>query len=103
MDTTNGVYTRYSSGLLSAQCKVALANGQNLQANAGIDAEQVRDLVQNRAVHDLLPNPKKAHMPINCHIPMLDTQGNQYLYLPGQQIRPSQLYWNAFTGAAAFY
>jgi hypothetical protein len=97
MDTTNGVYTNYSNGLLSGQFKMALDGGQNLQANMGIDAEQVRNFVQNRLIHDVIHKSK------NCHMPMIDTAGDQYLYRPGQKIKPSRLYWNIFTGAASFY
>jgi hypothetical protein len=97
MDTTNGVYTNYSHGLLSGQFKLAIDQGQNLQVNAGIDAEQVRNFLQNRMVHDVIPNAQ------NCHIPMLDTAGNQYLYRPGQKVKPIQPYWNYFTGNAIFY
>jgi hypothetical protein len=103
MDTTNGVYTRYSHGMLGGQFKMALNAGQNLQANAGIDAEQIRNFVQNRLIHDLVFIPRKWHQPKSCDLPMLDTAGNQYLHKPGQKIKPAKLYWNVFTGAAAFY
>lgn len=97
LDTTNGVYTNYSAGLLSAQFKVALNNGQTLQANAGIDAEQVRNFVQNRLIHDVINKSK------NCEIPMLDAVGNQYLYRAGQEVKRVKPYWNVFTGAGYFY
>jgi hypothetical protein len=103
MDTTNGVYTNCSHGLLSGQFKMALNGGQNLQANLGIDAEQVRNFVQNRFFHDMIFLPKKWRASNNCHIPMLDTAGHQYLYRPGQKVKRPQLYWNLFTGAATFY
>ena len=103
MDTTNGVYTQYSHGLLSGQFKMALDRGQTLQANMGIDAEQVRNFVQNRLIHDMVFIPRKWYKPINCHIPMLDVNGNQYLYRPSQKIKPAQPYWNVFTGAGSFY
>ncbi|MCF8449985.1 MAG: hypothetical protein K9G49_08975 [Taibaiella sp.] len=103
MDTTNGVHTRYSHGMLSAQFRVALNGGQNLQANVGIDAEQVRNTVQNRLIHDLVFIPRKWHRPKSCDLPMLDTAGNQYLHKAGQKLKPARLYWNVFTGAATFY
>lgn len=101
MDTTGGVYTRYSHGLLSAQCKAALNYGQSLQANVGVDAEQVRNFVQNRMIHDMVFIPRKWRR--NCHIPALDTAGNQYLYKPRQKIKRPKPYWNLLTGAATFY
>jgi hypothetical protein len=101
MDTTGGVYTNYSHGLLSGQFKAALNYGQTVQANAGIDAEQVRNFMQNRLIHDVIP--KRKHYLKNCHIPMVDTAGNQYLYKQGQIIKPAKPYWNVFTGAGSFY
>lgn len=103
VDTTNGVYTNYSHGLLSGQFKMALGSGQNVQANAGIDAEQVRNFVQNRLVHDVFLGPKRWPKSKNCYMPMLDKEGNQYLYRPGQEIKVPKPYWNVFTGAAEFY
>jgi hypothetical protein len=103
MDTTDGVYTNYSHGLLSGQFKMALDAGQNLQGNMGIDAEQVRNFVQNRLIHDMVFIPKKWIKRKNCHLPMLDTNGNQYLYKPDQKIKRPAPYWNVFTGPASFY
>lgn len=103
IDTTGGIYTNISHGLLSVQAKYNLGYGQNVQANLGIDAEQVRNAIQNRLIHDMIIIPRKWFKPINCHIPMLDTEGKQYLYQPGQKIRKPELYFNMFTGAGNFY
>lgn len=103
MDTTGGVYTNYSHGLLSAQVKMYADQGQNLQANLGVDAEQVRNFVQNKLIHDLIFIPRKWYKPINSHIPMLDTEDNQYLYKEGQKIKKPELYFNLFSNAALFY
>ncbi len=102
-DTTGGVYTNYSHGLLSAQFKAAPGMGQILQANLGIDAEQIRNAVQNRFIHDMILIPKKWYKRNNCHIPMLDSGGNPYLYREGQKIKKPGLYWNVFSGAGNFY
>lgn len=103
VDTTGGVYTNYSHGLLSAQFKMALDAGQNIQANLGVDAEQVRNALQNRFMHDAIFIPKKWYKTVNNHIPMIDQNGNQYLYKPDQKVRKPELYWNVFTGAGNFY
>lgn len=103
MDTTGGLYTNYSHGLLSAQFKLNAGYGQNAQLNLGIDAEQVRNAVQNRLIHDMIFIPRKWFTPINCHIPMLDEKGNQYLYKKDQRIRKPKFYWNAFSNASLFY
>jgi len=103
MDTVGGVYTTTSHGLLSAQMKYNTGYAQNIQANAGVDAEQVRNAVQNKFIHDMPFLPKKWHMGKNCHIPMLDEHGNAYLYAEDQKIRKAKLFLNAFSNANVFY
>lgn len=104
MDTAlGGVYTNCSHGLLSGQFKMALNYGQSLQANVGIDAEQVRNAVQNRLVHSWLFGKKLFPRSRNYYMPMIDTAGNQYLYRPDQKIKPAKPYWNMFTAPATFY
>jgi hypothetical protein len=103
MDTVGGRFTRWSAGLLSGQCRIALPYGQTVVASAGIDAEQVRHAVQNRLIHDLVLIPKPFRHTKSCHIPMLTPDGSQYLGKPGQHIRPVRPYWNVFTNGALFY
>lgn len=103
IDTTGGIYTGFSHGLLSAQIKYNLGAGQNVQANIGIDSEKVRNGIQNKFIHDMRFIPKKWNKAKNCHIPMLSDNGNQYLYKEGQKIRPTKFYWNVFSNANLFY
>lgn len=103
MDTVGGVYANTSHGLLSAQIKYNVGNSQNLQLNAGADAEQIRNAVQNKFIHDLGFIPKKWTKTRNCHIPMLDQNGNAYLYEEGQKIRKPRLFLNVFSNANVFY
>ena len=103
MDTTGGRYTNYSHGLLSAQFKYNLGYSQNVQANLGVDAEQIRNVMQNKFIHDMRFIPKKWNKAKNCHIPMLDGKGNQYLYSKDQKIRAPKLYWNVYSNANVFY
>jgi hypothetical protein len=103
MDTVGAVYGNTSHGLLSAQVKYHIGYSQNLQLNAGIDAEQIRNAVQNRFIHDLGFIPKKWTKTRKCHIPMLDEKGNAYLYEAGQKIRKPKLFLNVFSNANVFY
>jgi len=103
MDTVGGTYTNLSHGLLSAQFKWNVAYSQIVQANAGIDAEQVRDVLQNKLIHDMKLIPKKWQKNKNCHIPMLDDKGEPYLYKEGQKIKPARAYFNLFSNAGLFY
>lgn len=106
MDTTNGIYANKSHGLLSAQFKYFAGSvyeqKQNVQANLGIDAEQIRNAVQNKFMHNMKFLPKNWRAK-NCHIPMIDEKGNQFLYLENQKIRKATLYWNLFSNAGLFY
>ena len=95
INTEDGLYQNLSHGLLSGQVKYANHFGQYLQANAGIDAEQIRNTLQNKALHDVLPK--------NYHMPMIDTAGNQYLYRPYQKIKKAKLYLNGHTSPNVFY
>jgi hypothetical protein len=103
LDSTGGVYTNTSHGLLSAQVKYNPGYSQNVQLNCGIDAEQVRNAVQNKFMHDMPLIPRKWNKSKNCHIPMLDENGDPYLYGADQKIRKARLYLNAFTNANLFY
>lgn len=95
INTVGGVHSNYSHGLLSAQVKYANHFGQYLQGNAGVDAEQVRNAVQNKFLHGVLPG--------NYHMPMIDTTGNQYLYRPNQKIRKAKPFLNAYSSPNIFY
>ena len=87
IDTTGGTYTSFSHGLLSAQFKYNMGHSQIIQSNIGIDAEQVRNVMQNKLIHDVAILPKSWFKRNNCHIPMLDDKGEQYLFKPGQKIK----------------
>jgi hypothetical protein len=104
MDTTGGRYSRYSHGLLSLQANTVLPFfDQQAQINAGVDAEQVRNVLQNRIIHDLVFLPRKWRSDRNAHMPMIDDQGAQYLFREGQRIRKPQPYLNGFLNPSLFY
>jgi hypothetical protein len=95
INTEGGLYQNLSHGLLSAQVKWANGYGQYLQANVGMDSEKIRNALQNKALHDVLPK--------NYHMPMIDTFGNQYLYRPEQKIKKAKLFLNGYTSPNVFY
>lgn len=103
MDTSGGKYTRYSHGIMSLQVKSMLPYNQTFQMSAGLDAEKVRNVVQNKIIHDMVFLPKKWRPTKNCHIPMLDSQGNQFLYKLAQHLQPPKVYWNFFLNPSTFY
>jgi len=101
VNMNGGKYSNLSHGLLSTQIKFANEYGQYLQANAGIDAEQVRHAVQNKIIHDMPCVPKKWNN--NLHIPMIDSNGNQYLYRKEQKIKTAKLFLNGYSSPNVFY
>ena len=103
INTENGVYPKLSHGILSAQIKYANEFGQYFQANAGIDAEQIRNVLQNKIVHDLPFFPKKWNKAQNLHFPMIDIKDEQYLYRKEQKIRKPKLFLNGYSSPNVFY
>lgn len=98
-----GIYSTLSHGLLSAQIKTANNYGQYLQANLGVDADQVRHVLQNKLMHDMPFVPKKLNKAQNLHIPMIDDKGEQFLFREKQKVRKPKLFLNAFTSPTLFY
>ncbi len=95
LSDVDGKHTNTSHGLLSAQIKSGNSYGQYLQANVGVDAEQVRNVVQNKLVHTVFNN--------NFYFPMIDTKGKPYLYRKNQFVKKPKLYFNTFICPDTFY
>ena len=47
--------------------------------------------------------PKKLNKAKNCHIPMIDENGEQFLFIEEQKIRKPKWYVNLFSNPALFY
>lgn len=95
INSENGIYANLSHGLLSAQVKWANEYGQYLQGNIGVDAEQVRNVLQNKTAHTFFHN--------NYHLPMIDTEGKQYLYRKEKHIKKPKAFINAYCNPQVFY
>ncbi len=103
VNTDRGLYSNLSHGLLSAQVKYANRDGLCLQGNVGIDAEQVRNELQNKLIHDMPFIPKKHNKAKNLHLPMVDRDGQQFLYKTNQKIKKPKLFLNGSTSPNVFY
>lgn len=103
MDTSGGKFTNYSHGILLAQFDYNLGYSQIGSLSAGVDAEQVRNALQNKLLHDQVFLPKAWRNYKNCHIPMLDKNGNLFLYSEGQQIRKPNLFINGALNQSVLY
>ena len=89
-------YSNHSAGVLALQVEAAIGYGQYIGAAIGIDAEQIRNTIQNKWIHDsfILKNP---------HIPMIDEKGEQYLYKKGQKIRRPKFYLQFLGNSTTLY
>jgi hypothetical protein len=103
MDSTGGTYTGYSHGILAVQAKMLLPYQQYAGATAGIDAEQVRNVVQNRLMHNMRFVPDNLNKAKNCHLPMIDENGGQHLYREGQKVRKPTPFLNISANENIFY
>lgn len=103
LNLENHIYGNLSHGLLSAQISYVDEFSQVYQINVGVDADQVRNVMQNKLIHDMPFIPKKWNKAGNLHFPMIDAEGNQYLYKSKQKIRPIKWLINSGLNPSIFY
>jgi hypothetical protein len=102
-DLSDAKYGKYSHGILTIDGGVALPFHQHAGARIGLDAEQVRHVVQNKLIHDMLFIPKKWIKVINPHLPMLDEEGRPYLGKENQRINKPKFFGNVSANPLQFY
>ncbi|MDW7690230.1 polymorphic toxin type 23 domain-containing protein [Flammeovirgaceae bacterium SG7u.111] len=93
-DISKAPYGGYSNGILKIQYRRAFDIIQHAGFDIGIDAEQIRNVIQNKIMHDFIFWPAKWNPVKNKHLPMVDSEGNAYIYEEGQKIRPAKFYWD---------
>lgn len=103
MDLSRAHYGNLSHGILNLQYNRVLDRFQVIQIRLGIDAEQVRHVLQNRIMHDMYPIPDSWMPKKNLHVPMLDDKGQPYLFEPGQRLRPVRPYFALSMNPSLFY
>ena len=69
-DISQGIYGRFSHGILALQVQRNLGNGQVAQMRFGTDSEWVRHVLQNKLIHDMWFVPQKINKARNPHLPM---------------------------------
>lgn len=102
-DLSRAPYGHFSHGILGVQVMAALPYYHLGQVSLGIDAEQIRNFVQNRMIHDMYFLPKNWTQVRNAHYPMLDQQGEPFLYQPEQQVRRPRPYFSLGLNPTLFY
>lgn len=106
IDTYHAPYGRFSNGILGLDIEQQLPFFQYAHVAIGIDAEQIRNAMQNRLVHD---NPVMTifngeyDRGTNPHIPMICIDGTCFLYKPEQKIRPARFYFQLRGNSTLFY
>lgn len=102
-DLSNTPYGKFSNGVIGVQAEYALGFGQNLKLSTGVDSEKIRNVIQNKIIHDMYFIPAKWVKTKNLHIPMLDNSGLPYLYQKDQQVKKSRLYYQFSLNDNDFY
>lgn len=92
-----------SHGILNFHARTTYLYAQQVNIQIGIDAEQIRNVLQNKFLHDAPMLPDSFMKYKNLHFPMITTNGDLYLYKPGQQIREPQLFLQIGTNTNLFY
>ena len=102
-DLSNTTYGKFSNGVAGIQAEYALGFGQNLKLSSGIDSERIRNIIQNKIIHDMYFVPAKWIKTKNLHLPMLDNRGLPYLYRKGQRLKKRKLYYQFSLNDSDFY
>ncbi|MDG2226959.1 MAG: polymorphic toxin type 23 domain-containing protein [Flavobacteriales bacterium] len=102
-DLSNTTYGKFSNGVAGIQAEYALGFGQNLKLSSGIDSERIRNIIQNKIIHDMYFVPAKWIKIKNLHLPMLDNSGLPYLYRKDQRLKKRKLYYQFSINDSDFY
>jgi hypothetical protein len=92
-----------SHGILKLSWSGSLIAGQQIFADIGLDNEKIRNVVQNKLIHDLPFLPKKIIKIENPHIPMRNEEGADYLFQKGEKIRKGKFVWGFGLNRPLFY
>ncbi|MCI4666621.1 MAG: polymorphic toxin type 23 domain-containing protein [Bacteroidia bacterium] len=102
-DLSNGLYGAFSHGITALQAKALLPFNQAVQAQLGLDSERIRHMLQNQLIHDMVFLPENWVKAKNPHVPMLDNDGQPFLFKDGQAIKAAALYFNLALNPTLFY
>ena len=92
-----------SHGILAGSYAIAGPTKHALGIGFGIDADQIRNIVQNKLIHDMYFIPSFMNSAENPHIPMLDREGKLFLYQEDQRIRLPRFFYSLSANGNMFY
>ena len=101
-DISRTRHGRHSVGALGIQVRTDRYLGQTLSLYAGADAEQFRNIFQNKFMHDLWFIPERMIHYKMMHYPMLDPYGLSRL-TPEQNVRSPRPLFQAGVNEPSFY
>jgi len=102
-ENEKAIYGHNMASLLSVQVEQLLPYNQIARINLGVDSEWVRHFLQNKLIHDQYFIPERWIKRPQMHFPMLDKDGNQFLFKDGQKVRPTSFYFNLGMNNGVFY
>lgn len=102
-DISGCQYGDLSHGILSFGVMHDVGGGQLAGVNLGVDAEQIRNVIQNQVFHDMYFIPNFMNKTENLHLPMKTEDGENYMYLEGQKIRPAKFVWQLAINPSSMY
>ncbi len=102
-DLSDTPFGKYSHGILAVDYSRQLPFANQLRFSVGYDHEKIRNSIQNKFMHDLPIWPRKWNTAKSRHVPMVDQDGNSFLYKENQELRAGQFYWGIFLNSPDFY
>jgi len=102
-DLSETPFGKYSHGILAIDYSRQLPFANQIRLSAGYDHEKIRNAIQNKFMHDLPIWPRKWNSAKSRHIPMIDQEGNAFLYKEDQKLREGSFYWGVFLNSPEFY
>jgi hypothetical protein len=102
-DMSQAPFGDCSAGIVSVFVEHQFLTGKYIDASIGIDAEQIRNVVQNKWIHDSPILPLNWGKVGNPHIPMVCDDGSPYMYEEGQKIRPARFFMQFGYNGNGFY
>jgi len=102
-DISSCRYGNKTHGILAAELLYKTDNYNMISAGLGIDSERVRNVIQNKLIHDMYFLPQLLVKTKNLHLPMYDDHSALYLYNKGQKLRDRSIYYSFNLNNGFFY
>ena len=103
LDVSGSTYGRISHGTLAIGARYTMNYNQTASAEIGFDNERIRHFFQNKVIHDMPIFPIKWNKAQNPHYPMLQENGDPYLFKEGDKLRKTKFYFQTGLNQPIFY